>query len=197
MAHVFIPGWIECTLEATGPGGQQWLHKISFRSGNASPDYSDCLTVAQTVAGWWSSNYRNMVTSGITARRAVATAGDAMPSAQATVFIGTPGLRAGVQAPSEVSAAMLFFTHLNGRRNHGGPRSWSPTNSDINGDHFTAAYMTAIVGVWQNLINAANTAGFPVVVASRTDVQLKTIAGVVAIDDVIDSERRRTINRGR
>lgn len=197
MAHVFIPGWIEATLEATGPSGQQWLHKIGFRSPNASPDYSDCLTVAQTVATWWNSNYRNMVSSQVVGRRVVATAGDAMPSAQATVLLTLAGNRTGVQAPSEISAAMAFFTHLNGRRNHGGPRSWAPVTADLNGDHFNSAYMGAIVGVWQNLINAANTAGFPVVIASRTDSQLKTVAGVIAIDDIVDSERRRTINRGR
>lgn len=197
VAHIFVPACVQAMLQADGPSGQEYLHIFHFRAPNASPDYSDCLAVAQVVNAWWGASYRNMVAPNVVGRRTVATALDAMPSAQATVYTAQPGTRSGTMAPSEISCALAFFTHLNGRRNHGGVRAWPPVVSDVVGDFFTPLYLGAIVGVFQNLINAANTAGYPMVVLSRADVAMKTIAGVINIDNVIDSQRRRTVNRGR
>jgi hypothetical protein len=197
LAHIFIPNGIRIVMEATGPGGQQYMHVFHARGPNVTPDYTDVLTAAQTVNAWWGGQYRQMVMSGVVGRRTVATGMNTVPAAQATVYTSLPGLRAGVIAPSEVSCAVQFFTHLSGRRNHGGARGFPPVTTDYNGDHFTGAYLGAMQGVFQNLINAMNTAGYPLAIASLEDVQVKIIAGVDIIDDVVDSERRRTVNRGR
>lgn len=173
------------------------MHVFHARGPNAAPDYTDCLTVAQTVNAWWGSNYRNMVHSTTVGRRTVATGMDTVPAAQATVYTAITGARTGNPAPSEISCALQFFTHLSGRRNHGGARGFSPVTTDFSGDHFTPGYLVAMQGVFQNLINAMNTAGYPLAIASIEDVAMKIIAGVDIIDDVVDSERRRTVNRGR
>lgn len=197
VAHIFIPNGIRAVLRATGPDGQEYLHTFHARGPNASPDYTDVLTVAQTVGAWWGSDYRNMVTNNVIGRDVVATGINAVPAAQATVFLSLPGLRAGNIMPSEVSCSVKFFTHLSGHTNYGGARAWPATESDVTQDRFTPAYMGAIVGVFQNLINQMNAAGYPLVIASYHDIALKVVAGVEAIDDVVDSQRRRTVNRGR
>ena len=197
VEHVFFPNGIRVVLEATGPSGQQYLHVIHMRAPNSAPDYTDCLTAAQTVGSWWGSDYRNMVSTVVVGRRVVATGINSVPASQATVALTLAGTRLGTVAPSEISCAIQWTTHVSGRRNHGGQRSMPPTAPDFAGDHFTAGYMTAIRGVWQNLLNQANAAGYPVVIASLADAALKTVAAINIIDDVVDSQRRRTVNRGR
>lgn len=197
MAHIFIPYGIRIVFEATGPGGQQFLHVFNCRAPNANPDYTDVLTAAQTVNAWWGSNYRNMVTNTVVGRRTVATGMDAVPAAQATVYTAITGARGGTIVSSEISCAVQWFTHQSGRRNHGGKRGWPPVTTDVSGDHFTSGYLAAMQGVFQNLLNSMNTAGYPLVIASNADQALHVIAGVDIIDDIVDSQRRRTVNRGR
>jgi hypothetical protein len=197
VAHIFINNGIRAVLRCTGPGGQEFLHTFHARGPNSHPDFTDCQTVAQVVAAWWNASYRNMTTGGVVGRDVVATGIDTVPASQATVVGLLAGTRLGEILPSEVSCSVKYFTHLSGHTNYGGGRAFPATELDITGDHFSPAYITAIGGVFQNLINAFNAAGYPQVIASRHDIALKVIAGVAVLDDVADSQRRRTINRGR
>ena len=197
MAHALIPFGIRVVLQASGPDGQEYLHTFHMKGPNADPDYTDVLTAAQTVGSWWDSDYRHMVNAAVVGRQVVATGMNSVPASQATVLLTLAGTRLGEVAPSEVSCAVKFFTHLSGRRNHGGARGWPPCEPDFTGDHFTAAYITAMLGVFQNLVNQANAAGYPLAIASIADATMKIISGITILDDVVDSQRRRTINRGR
>ncbi len=197
MAHIFIPNGIRVLLQCDGPGGQEYLHAFHCRGPNAAPDFTDCQTAAQTVQNWWNSQYRNMVMNQVVGRQVVATGMNSVPAAQATVVGLLAGTRVGNPAPSEVSCSVKFFTHLSGHRNYGGARGFPPVDTDYVGDHLTPGYLGAIQGVFQNLINAMNTAGYPLAIASLADVAMKIIAGPAVIDNVVDSMRRRTINRGR
>lgn len=197
MSHVFIPNGIRVVLQCEGVSGQQLIQVVHMRSPNAAPDYADCLAAGQVVADWWGSNYRNMVPAGVIGRQVVATGTNAVPAAQATLLLTLPGLRPGAAAPEEISCAIKWFTHTSGRRNRGGQRAFAPVLLDVAGDHFTAAYITALTGVFQNLLNAANTAGFPLVIYSIADVALKVIAGVDIIDDIIDRMGTRKLGVGR
>jgi len=197
VAHIFIPNGIRAVLRCSGPDGQEFLHTFHARSPNSHPDFTDCQTVAQTVAAWWNGQYRNMVGTTVVGRDVVATGIDTVPASQATVVGLLAGLRVGEVLPSEVSCSVKYFTHLSGHTHYGGGRAFPPVATDIAGDHFSGAYIGAIGGVFQNLINALNTAGYPQVIASKHDIALKIIAGVAVLDDVADSQRRRTINRGR
>jgi hypothetical protein len=197
MAHVLIDNGIQVMLQASGPDGQEFLHIFHVRGPNATPDYADVLAAAQMVTAWWGSDYRNMVPASVIGRQVVATGMNSVPASQATVLLTLAGTRSGTILPSEVSCSVKFFTHLNGRRNHGGARAWPGVTLDLTGDHFHSAYIGALNGVFQNLINQANAAGYPLAIASRADVVMKIIAGEVIIDDVADAQRRRTVNRGR
>jgi hypothetical protein len=197
VSHIFIPNGIRVVLFAEAGTGQQLLHVFHMQGPNAAPDYTDCLSAAQIVGTWWGSNYRNMVANTTVGRQVVATGMNSAPAAQATVLLTLAGTRPGNSAPGEISCALKWFTHSSGRRNHGGPRGFPPNVLDYVGDRFQASYITAMLGVFGNLLISAATGGYPVVIASLADVALKPIAGVTNVDDIIDSQRRRTLGRGR
>lgn len=196
VAHEFIPNGIRVVLEGTDTTAQHMLHVFNVRGPNAAPDYADCLAAATAVASWWDTQYRNMVTSLIAGRRVVATGLNAVPAAQATVLLTTVGNRGATPLPASVSCGLKWYTHSSGRRHYGRVFAWPMSQNDANGDLFTPAYMGAIIGVMNNLLLSLNTAGYPLVIFSRTDLALYNVSGVVAIDSVVDSRRRRLTGRG-
>lgn len=196
VAHEFIPNGIRVVLEGTDATAQHMLHVFNLRGPNAAPDYADCLAAAQAVATWWDTQYRNMVTTSIYGRRVVATGLNTVPAAQATVLLTTQGTRGTTPPPASVSCALKWYTHSSGRRHFGRFFSWPMDRPDIAGDIFSPAYMGAIIGVCNNLLLALNTAGYPLCIFSRTDIALYNVSGVIAIDAVVDSRRRRLTGRG-
>jgi len=200
VAHIFIPNGIRAVLRGHASEGQLLEHVFFFRAASAHPSVSDTDAVCSVVATWWSTQYRNMCNTGVEATDVTATGVDAAPAAQSQVVVGTTGARVGLFISPGATLAIKAVTHVSGRRNRGGKRPWPAVSTDLlapGNDRYTDAYRTAIVGVFQNLVASAGTAGYPLCFASYADVALKQISTFVAVDDYQDGMDRRLLGRGR
>lgn len=199
VAHTFIADGIRVVLFGQGEEGQQYLHVFGVQVPDGGPPtFTDCVAVNTAINAWVFSDYRPMWASGIRARKVVSTGMNAVPAAQATFNINQAGTRAGESLTSQTTAFVAATTHLSGRRNHGGQSAWPPVKFDMDvQDRFTAGYVTAIQGIFNSLLARMTAAGYALAVASLTDAAMKPIALYTCNDDVVDSRRRRTINRGR
>lgn len=114
----------------------------------------------------------------------------------------TPGTLAGVALPGNASFCVSFRTPNRGRSGRGRNYWALVTEPDVTGNFLSAARRTAILGVYNRLIAtpplgwvwgilSRYTAGAP-----RPSGLFQTITQVIAVDDAIDSQRRRLAGRG-
>lgn len=200
VAHIFIANGIRAVLRGHASEGQELLHVFYARAANAHPDYADCLAVNSAITDWWNSQYRNMANTGVEMTDVTSTGTDAAPAAQANTIIGTLGSRLGVFISPGNTLAIKATTHVSGRRNRGGKRPFPAVINDLQSpgeDRYTDAYRNAVVGVFNNLVAAMGSAGYPLCFASYADVAMKQIASFVAVDDYMDGMSRRLLGRGR
>ena len=197
MAHIFIPNGARIVVQGQGTAGQELLHTFHAINPAGAFDYAACLAVANAVSQWCTNFYKHMWASGIHMNQVVVTGTDAVPAAQATVGNTTPGDRAGISLPSSLSLTLKYATNTSGRRHRGRVYGWPAVENDyLDEDAYTPAYVTAMLGVFGNLITALNTAGYPLAIGSYTDAKVYPVLRVVAVDDIMDSRRRRTKNQG-
>jgi hypothetical protein len=198
VAHIPIPGGIRTVLQAENNiTGQEYLNVLNFKAPGASVSAADCAAVNTLVVTWWNNNYRHMCAILVVGRQVVSTGMDVFPAAQASQALAFPGDRAGVINTSATTLAVKFATGVASRRHRGRHYAFPAVENDVAGDQFTSAYVTALVGVWDNLIAAAQTAGYPLVIASLADAALYLVSTAIAVDATVDSQRRRLPGRGR
>lgn len=198
VAHIPIAGGIRTVLQAENNiTGQEYLNVFNFKAPGSGVSAADCAAVNTFMTVWWNNNYRHMCAILVVGRQVVSTGMDVFPAAQATGVLAFPGDRAGVITTSGTTLAVKFATGVASRRHRGRHYSFPAVQNDVAGDSFTGAYVTALVGVWDNLIASAQTAGYPLVIASLADAALYPVSNAVAVDATIDSQRRRLPGRGR
>lgn len=197
MAHIFIPNGVRVVLRGQGTSGQELLHTFHALNPAGTPDYAFCLGAATTVSQWVTNFYRHFWASGIACRDVTATGMDTVPAAQAQVSNTIAGDRIGISLPSQTSLRLKFGTNTSGRRHEGGASLWPANENDyLDEDRYTTAYVNAAIATFTQLVALMNTNGSPLSIGSLADAKVYPILRVVAIDDIMDSRRRRTNTRG-
>lgn len=199
MAHVFIPDGVRVVLQGAGLYNQELINVIGVQvPGGGPPSVGDCLNIATAVRGWWENTYHNMVPATTIMSQIVATSLATAPAPQAQLTSPVVGTRAGTQVSDEVSLCLKLATNLTGRRQRGRFYAWPAVLTDLaTPDIFTVGYVSAMRLALGDLGSRLTAAGYVWAVISPTDAAMKPIVRAVAVDAIVDSQRRRTTQHGR
>lgn len=159
-----------------------------------------------TVDTWDSGQNSHLRTTGVTLFRIRTKALDSLGSPMEDYFLPTPrpGTITSATVPMNVAFCMKLSSGLTGRSNRG---RWYAGNFGIDNTldpgHMTAGSVSGFVGAMNNLLTTLSGAGYTWVVTSyrtggawRTTAHNVAVATVVAVDNVLDSQRRRLPGRG-
>lgn len=200
MAHETIPGGMRAVLQARDVSEGELINVFHVKAPESSISYADCLAVAGAIKEWWDSQYRHLCSDQIHGTQVVVTGTDTVPAAQASLGLDTSGDRVGPGIPSGVTLCLKGVTHIAGRRYRGRNYLFPAVYTDLqvlNQDIFTPGYVGAAVGVFNNLLGNIQTAGYSLGVGSYVDAAIRPYTAYVAVDDLVDSQRRRLQLRGR
>jgi len=201
VAAIYIPKCIQGTLFAENTDtGQQLLHVFDFEGPTTPVTAADCQAVDNLLVGWWAGTYRSVCATNVRAIRAVAVGRDQFEGATWEIAMSTDGTRIGTPNPTEVTLAVKMAGNNTGRSRRGRKYSFPAVTTDLasgTSDRFTNAYINLVVGAMEQLRAAASTAGYPMRVASNVRAVLYPISHILATDDLLDSQRRRSAGRGR
>lgn len=201
MAHVFIVDGIQVNFQGHDSHGQELLHVFGVQvPGGVPGSAADCAAVCSVFKQWWDNVYRNMCHTGCELDQVVATCLNTAPAAQHTTADGILGTRIGAFNPPEITLAVKSTTNLSGRRNRGRQYAWPAILTDLlapDQDQFTDGYATSILGVFNNLVLAVQTAGYRLAIKSNADRAMHPIVNYVLVDHIIDTQKRRLPGHGR
>jgi len=170
-------------------------------------DAAKLLTLANFIATWWYNSWRLYQRNNVTLTEVYARALDSnsAPVATSTLYSGTQGSRTGGNyMPQNVAWVISFRTALRGRANRG--RNYIPLSSQ---DYYAApssinsSGRDGYLAVYRALLPGGSSDPTPnrwCVISRQLDgvVQGRAvpITAVVAVNDVLDSQRRRLPGRG-
>jgi len=157
----------------------------------------DLQAMAQTVADWWTNNYRTTVIVPIVSESAIATKLDPDDPLQEQVFFAAAGSTPTSQSePGNVTAAMSWRTGLAGRKYRGRTYHVGIDGDQINqNDTLTGIYLAVLSAAAAQFLVLLAAESLKLVVFHRVDDTTTDITGVV-IDQLVDSMRSRLAGRG-
>ena len=197
MSHRLVPQTVRTVIQAQGSDGQELINVPHFRT-PGTPSYADCLAINAFVNTWVNTNYKNLFPPVIAMRQIVSTSIAEVDGPQATLANTTAGSRSGNQIPMHITLCVKLSTHQAGRRHRGRFYPFAPVFSDLlTPGRFTSGYVTGAVGIINNLIAAAQGAGYPLVVCSLVGLTSFLVSEAVAVDDIVDHMDTRLPERGR
>jgi len=195
--HIFVPDAVRIVVRGQGTAGQELIHAFHAKNPSGTPDYTFCLLCANTVSQWVTNFYRHYWASGIHLNDVTVTGCDSAPAAQAQVSNTVAGDRTGISLPSSITLRLKFGTNTSGRRHLGGASLWPANESDyLDEDRFQPAYVSSAIATFTTLLSQMNAAGCPLAIFSTAAGAVYPILRVLAVDDIVDSRRRRTNTRG-
>lgn len=197
MPQVYMPNLVRSTIKASGPDGIL-LHQLHFHTDNASPSEDDCLAVNDMLDAWIHDSYLGLVTNLVLFDFIHTRGMDAYTAYTNTRSLGpVAGTLTGDSMPSQMSLVARFGTALTGRSKHGRAYTFPPseTVNDVDGQPIFT-YVGDVVGLWIDLMLAARTAGYPLVIASYTRQSLAEVTSIT-VDSFWDTQTRRGRERGR
>lgn len=200
MAHVLIPGGMRVVLQARDVTEGELINVFHVKALESSISYADCLSVANTFKDFWDNYYRHLCSDQIHGTQVVVTGTDTVPAAQASVGLTTTGDRVGTGLTTSITLAIKGVTHIAGRRYRGRNYLFPAVQPDLqplNPDVFNPGYVNAAVGVFNNLIANLSITNYALGVGSYTDGAIRPYTSYVAVDDLVDAQRRRLQLRGR
>lgn len=201
VAALYIPKCIQGTLFAVNSTtGQQLLNVFDFEAPAVPVTAADCQAVDNMLVTWWVNTYRHLCAPTVLAVRSVAVGRDQIEGATWEVAMSTNGDRAGVAVPSEVTLCVKLAGNNIGKNRRGRKFLFPAVTTDLvaaGADQFTTGYVNAAVAAFDSLRAVSITAGYPIKVASNVRLALYTVSRVLAVDLLIDSQRRRSAGRGR
>lgn len=199
MAHIFVVDGVRVVIQAIGGELTEYLNVMHVQvPGGVPASFGDVTAIAGVFLAWYNGQYRNMFPSSLTGTQIVATGMASAPAPQALATGLLAGTRTGTQLPGDATLCVKLATHLSGRRHRGRFYAWPAVQSDLQtASGYTLAYANALLGVLGNLGAALTTAGYALAVASLTDGQMYPVTAFVAVDRIMDAQRRRLPGRGR
>lgn len=201
MAHIFIVDGVQVNFQGHSSHGSELLHVFGVQVPGGVPATSaDLAVICSTFKQWWDNVYKNMCNTGVEFDQVVATALNTVPAAQHTTGGGTLGTRVGAIMPPEITLACKLTTNLSGRRNRGRQYAWPAIETDLlapDDDQFTDGYATSILGSFNNLVLAVQTAGYRLAIKSNADRAMHAGSSYVLVDHIVDTQKRRLPGHGR
>lgn len=205
--HPFIPA--PNTAQALVRFTQEQSHMetcLWFKKTTAWEE-SDLVTLAGDLDTWWDTRLKPLIAQNVSFVEVVCTDWSTENGAQAIsrTSFGTNGTHQGTALPSNVSWALKLATGLRGRSFRGRVFLYGLTASDIDGSAVLDSYAVPAVAAWNNLLGTDITVpGANLAVVSfcaagswRTTAVVTNVTNIVAVDQTVDSMRKRLPGRGR
>jgi hypothetical protein len=204
MAFVPAPGIVEVQFRQL-LDGQRTMNRIHVDM-LGTPVASDILQLIGDCAQWWVDNVAPLVAATCILREVYGKSLETEPGPEATFSAGLPqaGASGSPGLPNNVSLAMSLRSNQTGRSARGrwfwqGFTEDGVVGSLVNSGHVSSidAALTALKGTidadgWVWVIVSYNTAGAPRVGGPV----YFPVLDVLAVDTVVDSQRRRLPGRG-
>jgi len=205
MPFVAVPATIKASLFYTF-AGQQVMNRIYVSHPATLPSEADCQAVANTVAAWWTGNVKALVSNTLALREVQAVSVAEPNGPQATFSAGLPSAGDSIIAPlpNNVAFCVSLRTGLAGRSARGRWYWMGLVENQVDGNEVTTGVVASIVAAIDNLLSALAGGGVQPVIVSfnsgggpRPGGPVKFfITDALAVDSVVDSQRRRLPGRG-
>ncbi len=202
MAFVAVPQGVQVEVRWTLL--DQKCENRFFVNAKAPVTQEIVIAVADAVTAWVGTNYGHIVSSLVTFTEVVATDWSVPGGFQTAVPIAGAGILSENILPNEMSFCVSLRTGFRGRSARG--RWFMPppvAEQQLDSNHVTTAYITLAVGTMQALIDDLFDAGWRMAVASfvtdkvpNTPPVLHDYTVAIAVDNVLDSQRRRKPGNG-
>lgn len=199
MAHFFWPLTLQVNLYGHDESNDMLLNVFHVHTTDI-PSIADCEAVRDVVIDWVDGVYNGTWALNVSSDRVVVTDVSVLDGVQAEGAVTVAGVLVGTAVPSNVTLAVKKSTGRAGRRNRGDWYSWPCSANQLevlDSNLFTEAHRDSVVNALETLRVALQTAGYPMVVASKASGQTREVQAMVATDRAVDSQRRRLRGRGR
>lgn len=169
-------------------------HVLHFRSPTTDPPAAECAVVAAFVNSWCAADYADCISLNWTIDSVEAFSAYRQDGGYAIVTTPCTGSTSNTLQP-DAAPLVLIKTGLRGRSHTGRFYALSPQTEEISAQSFSGTLRTALVAAFQALAATADTAGYPLVVASPT-LQLVTDAAGFTTSPRLTKQTRRRLGFG-
>lgn len=196
VPQVFIPRVIRTTIGARTVTNSKELNQLHFLAPVSPVVLADCVAVNALVDGWVNTQYHKLFGDTIQTEFIHSRSMEALVVPTATLPSSTAGLLTTDSLPFDVTLPCEWTTGLTGLENSGEffPFTATETENDANGNP-TLTYQLSVATVMANLISAAASAGYPLIIASYTYQKFTEVVSQV-VRRQWGSQRRRLTQYG-
>jgi|SRR5215831_11988719 len=206
MAFPFVPA--PNTLQARMRYVQfgQITENTLYFEGSAAVDVPLATTLGNNLIGWWVTHFQAQASNQFALLQVYITDLTTQTSFTVAVTTGLPATGAStVEAlPNNVAFCVSFRSRNRGRSSRGRNYVGGLTEADTNASQMIASRASSIVASYQVLIGAGTfTPGLELVVVSRftnknprPSALIQPVIAILAVDNIVDSQRRRLPGRG-
>jgi hypothetical protein len=205
MAHPFIPVnnaarfELIYTVESQRIENTLWIHRKT-----TAWTAANLATMAGRLVTWWTASYAPRTFDGLQFEKIVATDFTSQTTPRIEYVSGLPllGTDANDPCPNNVTVAISLRTALRGRSYRGRVYHCGMTVAMVAGSKLAAGWNALLAACYNALLTAVNDTDHELVVCSQFNNHAWRGAGVVtpiiaiSIDDNLDSQRRRLVQRG-
>jgi hypothetical protein len=198
VAQVLIPRAMQINLRGFDTYGNELLHVFGAVVASGAVGFSDCDAVAIAVANWASTSggLKELIPTTFEIVDATVTARDVLNGPQATRIVGAVGTRAGDAAPGSVTLALKKAGEIAARWARGRFYTWPMVTTDYLENAFIGTYVAEAIASYNTLRTDLDAAGYPLVVLSNSHASAEPIQVILAVDSLVDCQRRRLSGRG-
>lgn len=205
MAFVPVPNVVMAEIRSEYLS-QRVENTLYFRFAGP-PETTDLATLAENLRDWWTTGPRAALGANMFLREVYLTllTTETSPT-YSLVVTGDPGGPAvGEATPGSVALCVSFRTSGRGRSSRGRNYVCGFTEAQVNGNFILQSAVDEVVDAYNLLLtNDVNSNGWTWVVVSRftggaprTTGVFAPVTAAVAVDNAVDSQRRRLANRGK
>lgn len=203
----YVPAANVAMVELRYVFDQEQCENTLYFQASASLSPSLMTTLAADITGWWQTNIKPVQVDNLKLFEVHVTDLTTATSPTVTYNTGLPqqGLLTGDPLPHNCALCISFRTANRGRSSRGRNYHFGFEEGDVTGSLVDQSLVDTIVAAYATLIGAGSlTSGLQWCVVSRfgggvarTAALVQPVTAVLAIDNVIDSQRRRLPGRGR
>jgi hypothetical protein len=192
-----IPTAMEVAVRAETTAGQHIMWKFGAIKVAGGIAHSDCLAVANIVAGWIGTDQAALCNTSVYFDDVVVASRETANPYVAELPVNTPGTRHGDPLPSSVTCAISKVTGLLGRSNHGHNQAFPTVVTDLQtADTWKPAYIASLGASWVNLLGFLDTGGYPMGIISNVFGHIIPVLSIAILDLNVDRQGTRLIGRG-
>lgn len=205
MPFVAAPNTLEARLRYNI--GTQLIENTLYFQGSAGVTPTLATTLGNNLIGWWNTNFKTATTNAMALDQVYITDLTSQTSFTVSVVTGLPSVGGSSTDALPFNCAMCisFRTDHRGRSGRGRNYVAGLTEADQIASVITSTRVSAAVAAYTTLKGAGTfTPGLEWVVVSRfsggvprAQALVQPITTVLAVDSIIDSQRRRLPGRGR